>query len=351
MSAARRLLVSVAAIFLLAAACGDDGAGTATPSTTSSSTVPESPTTTTELPTTEPIVLTDSFRGVTADTILVGFPTIDFEAINTNFGLELNLASFTPPMERMVEDLNDRGGINGRRVELVVRPFLPIGPTEVESICIELTEDLEVFAVLGGFAGPGAEEVNECFTDLHSTILVGGNPTPEQQERAKAPWITQTMRRSRRATGLVELLIINDRLEELGTIAIIASTANDSAVVVAAREAFDHAGTDVAFDAIVSTTGDELQTRAEIDTIVERGRADDVDTFMFIGDDAFANEQLILYGDEFNLLWHNSAQVGGWGNDPPPRLDEAKLILASGPGESGADDPEWGNCIRLASEA
>ena len=364
MGSVRSVARVVLVVGLLAASCSDDDADTTTDSTTTTATTaaaaaaddttttdPDSTTTTAAVTTTEPIVLTDSFRGVTADSITIGYPAIDFDRLNASFGLDLTFASSAPLIERMVDDLNERGGILGREVEVLVRPYVPVGPVEVEQICIEYTEDVGVFAVLGGFAGPGAADVNECITDLHETILVGGIPTPEQLARAKAPWITNSMRQERRATGLVELLDVNDRLEEIGTLAIIASTPSEEPIVDAARAAFEAADTAVAFQAIITTTGDEFLTRGDVDTIVERGRREGVDSFLFIGDDAYANEQLILSGDEFNLVWLNSDNVTGWRTDPPPELENTKLILATGAGRSSRDDPEWADCIRLADEA
>ena len=357
------LVTAVATILLLvAAACGDDDTE-ATPTTTSvedsasstSTDQTDDDTTTSEAAdtstTTEPVELTDSFRGVTADTILVGFTTVDFARLNQNFGLELTFADGVPAMEAVVADLNERGGILGRRIELVSRRFVPVGPVEVEAICVELTEDLGVFAVLGGFAGPGAEDVNDCITDTHETIIVGGTPTPQQLARARAPWISNTMERERRARGLVAVLEAEGRLAELGVIGILASTPNDAGVVDAARDAFTAAGTEVAFDAIVSTTGDETATRGEVDVFFERGRAEGVDTFLFIGDDAYANEQLIARSGDTNLLWLYSDSVQGWNTDPPPGLDDVPLLLATGSGEGSRDDPAWGNCIELVDAA
>ena len=92
--------------------------------------------------TAEPVILTDSFRGVTADTIKVGFTSIDFELFNEQFpGLNLTYANYPPMVDVLVEDLNARGGILGRKVEIIHRLFLPVGPLTAEVACVELTED------------------------------------------------------------------------------------------------------------------------------------------------------------------------------------------------------------------
>ena len=73
-------------------------------------------------------MLTDSFRGVTAEAIRVGFTSIDFERLNRDFGLTLTYANYGPSVDALVADLNARGGILGRRIEVVHRLFLPVGP-------------------------------------------------------------------------------------------------------------------------------------------------------------------------------------------------------------------------------
>lgn len=71
----------------------------------------------------EPIVLTDSFRGVTSEAILIGHSSIDFEKLNADFGLDLPYQNFGPPFLALVDWYNEQGGVLGRRLEVVLCPY------------------------------------------------------------------------------------------------------------------------------------------------------------------------------------------------------------------------------------
>ena len=185
--AMRRLIGLGLALVLLAGGCGGGGspttASTATevpvmtteaPTTTTESpttaptTTTEAPTTTTEAPTTAteaptttteattttapsettttaaPIVLTDSFRGVTSETIRIGFTSIDFEKFNSTYGFNLTYANYGPAVDTYVAHVNATGGILGRMIEVIHGTFLPVGAATAEAVCVELAEDHRV---------------------------------------------------------------------------------------------------------------------------------------------------------------------------------------------------------------
>ena len=86
--------------------------------------------------------------GVTADTIRIGWPTLDQETL-VQAGLATDFGDIDTLAQKMVADWNAADGINGRRVELVKRTFgtdianlLP----DMQRLCLELTEDEKVFA-------------------------------------------------------------------------------------------------------------------------------------------------------------------------------------------------------------
>ncbi|MDH4172071.1 MAG: hypothetical protein OEW42_21005, partial [Acidimicrobiia bacterium] len=158
-----RLVVIVGAIGLLGASCtsssDEEGAATDEASTTSGG-----PTTTADGASsttagdsggsTTSVELTASSRGVTADTIRVGISMLDFAYLVENNFSPQGWGDQQGVWQAYIDDLNARGGINGRMVEPVFTFYNPIGNTEADQACLEMTEDNEVFAVLGGFVGP-----------------------------------------------------------------------------------------------------------------------------------------------------------------------------------------------------
>ena len=278
---------------------------TVAPTTVASTTVPPTSTTvaattTSPVPTTT-FVLEDTFRGVTSEAIKIGLTVIDFESLNRIFHLSLTYDNWIPVFEAVVADINSRGGILGRRVALVSRSFLPVGSVTADAACTELTEDEQVFAVVNGFAGPGAEDVNECFTDLHETVLVGGHPTPEQINRARAPWIAYDMSLTRRGVAFVNLLRKTGWLDDLGPYLILGANPEYQPIIDDMVTALEAADETVSVIAISDYTGDEAATIFFLDVLAERARVEGVKSFLVVGEDPYTYEYLIRLGGEFNL--------------------------------------------------
>ena len=341
------------AVLLFAGACGGDGGDVVEPATTTTTVAPTTTTTTTVAPTTTttttteaPIVLTDSFRGVTAEAIKIGYTSIDFERLNRDFGLTLTYANFAPSADALVADLNSRGGILGRRVDLVHRLFLPVGPVTAEAACVELTEDEEVFAVFNGFAGPGAESVNECFVDTYETILVGGKPTPEQLERVRATWLTPDMGLTRRGQAFVNLLREAGSLDGLGVFLIYGANVESLPIMEAVAAALEAEGVSVPVVTANEYTGDETATIAFLEVALEKARTEGVSTIWMVGEGVYSQEYIFSLGDEFNLLIHNGDSESRWNYDPPPGIEDAGTILTNRAFPS-ADDPSMAHCLEV----
>ncbi len=357
-------LAAFVALALFGASCGDDsdssadsgpstaaGAGDSTTSVAVSTSAPVDTSSTSAATSSTLGPLTASHRGVTEDTITIGYPPIDFQGLRDQFGLTLTYANFEPAMRALVGDLNQRGGINGRTIELITAPFVPSGPAAADGSCLKLTEDNEVFAVLGGYAGP-SEPVNTCITADHETILIGTPPNAEQRAQAKAPWITTIMSPLRSAAGYVAGLDGQGLLEELGDFAIYDTSGDNAEVVEVFKQALADAGTRVAFDDVVSDVADEVQSRSETDVFVERARSEGVGTILIVGESPFIDQQMVeVAGPEFNLLWQNHGPLSGWISDPPPGLENTKLVLGPNTVESTVDDPFWDGCREIVEEA
>ena len=326
---------------------------TAAPTTTpaeepteTTTTVVEEPPETTTTTTEAPILLTDSFRGVTSETIRVGFTSIDFEKFNSTYGFNLTYANYGPAVDTYVAHVNATGGILGRMIEVVHGTFLPVGAATAEAVCVELAEDHQVFAVLNGFSGPGAESVNECFGGLYDTILVGGKPTPEQLERITATWISDDISLGRRGRAFVNLLRETGRLADLGTFMLYGANGDYEATIADTREALEAAGADVALATYNPSTGDEAATLAHMEVLLERARAEGVSTVFFIGEAAYAQEVLFQLGDEFTVLILNGDSTNRWKTDPPLGIEEAGTLLTNRSFTSSTD-PAMADCLAI----
>lgn len=159
-----------------------------------------------------PAELTASWRGVTEDTITVGISMLDFDTLKE---LQLSPNGWGDQQlvwQTLIDKVNADGGINGRMIEPIYRFYSPLGTTEAEAACLELTEDNETFAVLAGFVGP-AEPANTCITGRGNTIVVGGRQSPERLAESTAPWFETATSRTRRLEIFLNLMQAEGLLE------------------------------------------------------------------------------------------------------------------------------------------
>jgi hypothetical protein len=167
-----RIALVLGVTLLLAAACtsGDD-------TSTSDTSTTGGPATT--------VAPTGPSPGVTASTIKIGVTYVDTEALKS-VGLDYNLGDHKAVYNALVKDINDHGGINGRKLQLVISPVDATKTASQDAACLKLTEDDKVFLITGFFLNDAVL----CPLETHNTAVVGSAMTPEWLDRAKAPWIT-----------------------------------------------------------------------------------------------------------------------------------------------------------------
>lgn len=333
-------------------AASDDGGGAST-TVASETTAGETsaPPETDASTTTAEVELTASFRGVTADTITIGHTAIDFDTLNNDFGLDLAFQDFRPQMDAIVAWYNENGGVLGRQIEVVHEVFLPVGAVTAEEACLKLTEDNEVFAILNGFSGPGAEDVNECITEVHETILVGGLPRADQAEAAAGRWVTPEMSLDRRNPAFVTLLDAAGELEALGPVMVVGANPDEEPLVRSMAEALREAGVEVPVETWTTTTGDEIATRAEVEVFIEAAESEGITTVALLGEGEFRNIAFFQNAPEFTYLMGNGDRITDWQSIPPEGLSADTRVLTNNNGPSPVDDPQIAECIEVVEEA
>ncbi len=123
--------------------------------------------------------------GVTDDSIKIGVTYVDVEALKA-VGLDYNLGDYEGTYNALAAVVNEAGGINGRKLELVFGKVDPTAPESAEAECLRLTEDEDVFIMTGYYRDDAAL----CVLDTHATAVVGGNMNPARVAAAKAPWVS-----------------------------------------------------------------------------------------------------------------------------------------------------------------
>ncbi|MDH3706341.1 MAG: hypothetical protein OES57_09755 [Acidimicrobiia bacterium] len=255
---------------------------------------------------------------MSADAITVGVLTADLEAIRDVVDIDNGDVGLV--YRTLIDDLNDRGGIHGRRVEMHLVAYSPLETVDAERACVDLTEDHEVFVVLGAFFGP-VRDANTCVNGTGQTAMIGGVHTPELLAQSEAPWFTPGMASQRRFEAVVDLYaaegILTDR-----SVAVLDAASEHDITEDAILPALASAGID---QPLVLTTdsppGDITALAADMRVFSERLDVEGVDLVLL------ANSQVPLgfgllrdngYAGEIHAI-EEGAQLGEVGGYDPAR--------------------------------
>ncbi len=299
-------------------------------------------------PTEEPepeIELTATWRGVTADTITIGVTYLDIDQL-----VELGFSPATWGDQELViralaDDINERGGINGRRVEVLVDKYNPIGATEAEAACLRLTEDNEVFAILFGFLGP-AEVANTCIVGTQETILVGGTITPERLAEARAPWVNERVTRDV-STGALFTLLEAEGMLEGRSIAIVADLPAAPQLEEVGDLLREHGVEPVLEVATSSQVADLIAQNQEWAALSERIRAAGADTLLLVGNVSAGIENAALNGLEVDIWATDASGLGSniGGNVQPESARGVITVGAMTGSQIYETDPRFQECL------
>jgi hypothetical protein len=224
--------------------------------------------------TTEPDA-TGPSPGVTDDTIKIGVTFVDTESLK-KVGLNFNLGDYKAVYQALVDDINAKGGINGRKLALVFAPIDPTTTAAADASCVKLTEDEDVFLITGFFLNDAVV----CPLDVHKTAIVGGGMTAERLKRAKAPWVTWAPDDDQQEAVVNAF---NDRGELKGKVGVFGN-ARDKAQIDRVQSLLKGLKVDVVDPGIAAAPdGDVPANQAAIKTIGQRFKSEGVDTVVIAG--------------------------------------------------------------------
>ena len=223
---------------------------------------------------TPPPTLTASFRGVSADSIKLGISIFDLSDIGRFNG------DVIAKYQTAIHAINDRGGVLGRRIEPVYAEFSPLDTATGDAACVYLTEDEEVFAVVGA---QSADYVL-CYTDLYDTIFISPRPlTAEQVARSSAPALSVAASGDRLVRTGIEALAAEGIFD--GVSVAVHASSDGADQLELARQVLDELGVDVASQTVATDLGGDLVAiRAEMAVFAQRWDADGTDIVISVGD-------------------------------------------------------------------
>ena len=355
-SALLRLLVALFSFALIASACVStededadttDGAGTATDDSSDDDTAAEDDSTADDTATEddatddaaeEPVALTASWRGVTEDTIYVGASMLDFALLQELGFSPSGWGDQAGIWDALIDDLNDRGGINGRMVDIISEFYSPIDAADAERVCAILHQDNETFVNLGGFVGP-AGSADPCVTGTNNTVMVGGEiGSAEELAQANVAWFHTGPTVEFQTINLFNLLVQTGKADGAKVFTMGgAAAADEESFVIEQLEARD---IEVVGSALIEALdGDTIAQDNELAVAFERFNASGANTLMVFGTPSASIRGAGAAGLTGEIaIWSNDS--GGLGNLGATIVDKSiadGTLVSTGP----TDEEIW----------
>jgi hypothetical protein len=135
-----------------------------------------------------------SSRGVTAKSINVVFPEVSLNSLagQEGFAADAEFGEQTKAIELFVKQINDAGGINGRKIKPIITTFDPTNETQMRALCKTWTEGSPAaFAVLDGI-GDWTGDNQLCITQEGHTPFLGAWTTVTNWTNQGSPYLWWT---------------------------------------------------------------------------------------------------------------------------------------------------------------
>lgn len=135
-----------------------------------------------------------STRGVTATTINLAFPLANLDALASTYGFagDVEYTEQAKAIHLFVNQINDSGGINGRKINPIISSYNPANDASMQALCDDWTQgNPAVFAVLDGLGTyEGADQL--CVTQQGHTPFLSQWTTVSTFTQEGSPYLWWT---------------------------------------------------------------------------------------------------------------------------------------------------------------
>ncbi len=287
-------------------------------------------------------------QGLTATTIKLGLALVDYAKVKEQFGVDLAGGGDPLPAEvvpALVDSVNDKGGINGRKIEIAKASFVPVGTESSEESCRKLIEDDKVFAVIGMYLGDNSL----CVTETHKTpYFAGWGLNDERKARSKAPLITVQDSDENVALDQMKVAIDAGVFKGKKVAVYWDSETPDSVIDKQVIGTLKDAGVDVVSKAKLPQSGDQVKAGNDIDTIFQRFQADGADALVVWSGLGVPIPALQRTSWNPLVVFTNGQANGnldGYGLKDPTKLKGDLAVMGSIPSPVMEKDPDFLKCL------
>ena len=298
-------------------------------------------------------------KGVTADTIKLGIALVNFKPIESFTDLIRSSDEQKQIYKIYIDNINAHGGINGRKIVPYYKFYSPLGSAGILALCTSLTQDDNVFAVLGTFVDFSGD-AQTCVANQEKRVLMTFYLTQSILDKSPAGLIITPANLAERSASILVQLLQKQHTLDGKTVAVLGDTTESAvvnkAVVPALKQAGVRTGTAAILD--IGTSGDFTAAQAQLSSFMERWKTEHVDTVFLSGNlassKAFVQQvkkefpAMQLLGDSTDVLGQ-AQQVQQAGTKPNPYEG---LLTAGGLTSKESDaSANWKYCADIYKAA
>ena len=180
--------------------------------------------------------------------------------------------------QTFIDYVNQHGGIAGRKIVPVYKLFCPIGTATVLAACTSLTEDSQVFAVLGTFYDPSGD-AQTCVAAQHHRVLLTFDLTQAIMNKSPAGLIVNAGSNPERLVRVLLELLAKQGTLKGRTVGVLGDTAGATTVNGTILPGLKKLGVKVRTTGLLTITGsDTTAAQSQLDSFIERWKTEHVDT-------------------------------------------------------------------------
>ncbi len=294
--------------------------------------------------------------GVTANEIKLGISLSDFDCI-TQFVDQLRVDQ-EQNYKAYIDDINAKGGINGRKIVPVFHKFCPIPDAQrLASICTTFTDDDKVFAVIGNLFDPSGN-TQTCIAKRHKTVLFAFMLSQEIINKSPAGLIIYPGRTPERTISTLADLLVKSHTLDGKKVGVLGETASAKIVTSSVVPALQKLGVETGSKAILQIAGsDTTAAQSQLDSFIERWKSEGTNALFVTGTQVASKQFIEKVRKEMPdvVLLTDVGDVEEFGQQETqghlkPNPYEG-ILSAQGPTDAETDKSEnWKTCSRIYKE-
>jgi len=220
-------------------------------------------------------------NGVTAKTIKIGVGLIDYDTIKDVPDLSSIRLYQTEIYQAFIKDINDNGGVGGRKLVPVFKKYIPVGSTATLTACTGFADDDNVFAVTGTFYDPSGES-QLCVTKQKKRVLLTFDVDKSMLDKAPPGLLITPASTPQRAVKVLVELLKKRHTFDGKKVAVLGQVKSSAIVNDSIVPDLKAAGVDLGSTGLLNIQDqDTSYPEMQLDSFIEKWKQEGVDIVLF----------------------------------------------------------------------